>query len=160
MWDTCSHRTLSLSRSLRARSFPLLVTLSRPHSSSHVPALCFLRLWTTHTRLLVCLSFVTLSRSRTRSVPEPIPCVCTHALMLIQLNAGKHPTRVAARFQKLRPITPRRRWSRTGLVENNRGPPPSLSPQLPAPVFSVVRSATRVAHQLAEGLRNDCRWNT
>lgn len=73
----------SPSRSLRARSFPLLVSLSRPHSSSHVPALCSLRLWRTHThthtRRHWSVSFVTLSRSRTRSIPEPIPCLHTRS---------------------------------------------------------------------------------
>lgn len=58
----------------------------------------FLRLWPTRSLVRHAVSLSdTLSPSHS---------VCTHALMLIQLNAPK-PSRVAARFQKLRPITKR-----------------------------------------------------
>lgn len=51
------------------------------------------------------VSFVTLSRSRTRC--PRAHSVCTHALMLIRLNAPKASRGSRARFQKLRPITNR-----------------------------------------------------
>lgn len=51
------------------------------------------------------VSFVTLSRFRTRC--PRAHSVCTHALMLIRLNAPKASRGSRARFQKLRPITNR-----------------------------------------------------